>query len=360
MVGKRGTARPGWVMMNGAEVRHGGKPPPVLTTGGGPVLEILGLSQGAELVYSELVSRGDADVAETAHGLGTPDAAEVLAELERKGLIAPLPGAPGRYGVAPPAVALEALLARQRHALHQAELSAAALVEAYRSGTASAASRDLVEVVTGAVAIRHRFEQLQRGAASELLALVTGRTEVVAGDETGAETDAVARGVAYRVVIERSALGAPGAASVVGFALSRDQRVRVAERVPTKLIAADRACAMVPLTSSAALVVRAPGLLRVLLSLFESVWDSAQPVRLEPDGGAAVSPADPAASEPDPQDLRVLSLLLIGSTDAAIANQLGVGLRTVQRRIRHLMEAAGVETRIQLGWQARDRGWISG
>jgi hypothetical protein len=107
-------------------------------------------------------------------------------------------------------------------------------------------------------------------------------------------------------------------------------------------------------------VVRAPGLLRVLLSLFESVWDSAQPVRLEPGGAAAVLPPDAAAGEPEALDLRVLSLLLIGSTDAAIANQLGVGLRTVQRRIRHLMETAGVETRIQLGWQARDRGWIGG
>ena len=50
--------------------------------------------------------------------------------------------------------------------------------------------------------------------------------------------------------------------------------------------------------------------------------------------------------------------MLVGSTDAAVANQLGLGLRTVERRIRSLMQRAGVDTRIQLGWQARDRGWL--
>jgi hypothetical protein len=31
----------------------------------------------------------------------------------------------------------------------------------------------------------------------------------------------------------------------------------------------------------------------------------------------------------------------------------------VQRRVRRLMELAGVTTRLQLGWHAHERGWVS-
>ena len=53
----------------------------------------------------------------------------------------------------------------------------------------------------------------------------------------------------------------------------------------------------------------------------------------------------------------ILALLLAGMTDQALAGQLGLSLRTVQRRIRVLMDKAGVDTRIQLGWHAGREGW---
>lgn len=100
-------------------------------------------------------------------------------------------------------------------------------------------------------------------------------------------------------------------------ALGRDEQVRAVDRVPTKLVIADRSLAMVPLTSRtaepAALVVHASGLLQ----------------------------------------------LLAGLTDASVAKQLDLGLRTVQRRVRRLMELAGVTTRLQLGRHAYERGWVT-
>jgi DNA-binding NarL/FixJ family response regulator len=54
----------------------------------------------------------------------------------------------------------------------------------------------------------------------------------------------------------------------------------------------------------------------------------------------------------------VLSLLLAGLTDQAVANQLHVSLRTIQRRVQHLMGLARVETRMQLGWKACRLGWV--
>lgn len=141
-------------------------------------------------------------------------------------------------------------------------------------------------------------------------------------------------------------------------ALSRDEQCRVIDRVPTKLVVADGALAMVPLTGRgaepAALVVHASGLLESLMGLFEAVWREAMPLRL----GEVGRPHEEGTG-PDPTDLEILSLLLAGLTDASVAKQLDLGLRTVQRRVKGLMELTGVSTRLQLGWHAYERGWVS-
>ncbi len=94
----------------------------------------------------------------------------------------------------------------------------------------------------------HRFLQLQLGAAEEVCALVTGRPAVVTGAENDAEERAAVRGVAYRVVVEREVTELPGGVAELGAALGRGEQVRVVDRVPTKLVVADRSMAMVPLT----------------------------------------------------------------------------------------------------------------
>jgi DNA-binding NarL/FixJ family response regulator len=61
---------------------------------------------------------------------------------------------------------------------------------------------------------------------------------------------------------------------------------------------------------------------------------------------------------PSDEDRILLSLFLAGLTDLAIADQLGLSVRTVQRRLRRLMDLAGVSTRMQLGWHASRSGWL--
>ncbi|MFB9576921.1 helix-turn-helix domain-containing protein [Streptomyces yanii] len=88
---------------------------------------------------------------------------------------------------------------------------------------------------------------------------------------------------------------------------------------------------------------------------FESLWRSAMQLREAP--GRRV---DPNLASPkdlaDPADREVLMLLPAGYTDAAVAARLGISLRTMQRRIRRLMDLAGTDSRVTLGWHARDRG----
>ncbi|MEU3729596.1 winged helix-turn-helix transcriptional regulator [Streptomyces sp. NPDC033538] len=324
------------------------------------MLGVLGLEDTHESAYRALVSVGAADVPDLARrlALGEPATERALRRLEQNGLAAQSSARPGRWVAAPPGVALGALLTQQRHELEKAELAAALLAEEYRAAAAEPAVHDLVEVVTGAAAVAQRFLQLQLGASEEVCALVTDNPVAVTGMENDAEEQAIGRGVRYRVVVERSVLDQPNGITELTAALGRDEQVRVVDQVPTKLVIADRALALVPLTARssepAALVVHASGLLELLSGLFESVWRGALPLRL---GASGVSEHDPDG--PDGTDLEILSLLLAGLTDASVAKQLDLGLRTVQRRVKRLMELTGVTTRLQLGWHAYERDWVA-
>ncbi|WKX73135.1 LuxR family transcriptional regulator [Streptomyces sp. XD-27] len=374
------------------------------------MLGAIGLDDWQEAAYRALIALGSAGVDELADrlGLATDETLLTLRHLERQGLAARSPGHPGQWVAAPPGVALGALVSRRRDELDRAELAAALLDRAYRAE--GAAVHGALEVVTGEEPVARRFAQLRSGAAEEVCALVAGRA--------AEPLPPAAPAVAHRVVIERAALYGP---SVPGGRRPEHQRVehsgpvrgcaggegerpefgavpghppgpalRVADRVPTDLVIADRTLAIVPLTAGtigatgtigaagaggtaepAALVVHASGLLDALVALFEGVWRAALPLHLgtgtgeprdhrERNGG----PHDPRDEDgdgdgPDRTDLEILSLLLAGLTDASTARQLDLGLRTVQRRVKRLMDLVGVTTRLQLGWHAYERGWVA-
>ncbi|MGW0534951.1 helix-turn-helix domain-containing protein [Streptomyces sp. NPDC003032] len=326
------------------------------------MLAAIGLDETHESAYRALVSVGAADLSDLARRLtlGEPETERALRRLERHGLAAQASGRAGRWVAAPPGVALGALLTQQRHELEKAELAAALLAEEYRAQATEPTVHDLVEVVTGAAAVSQRFLQLQLGASGEVCALVTGSPVAVTGMENSAEEQAADRGVSYRVVVERTVLDLPTGLVELSTAIGRDEQVRVVDRVPTKLVIADGSLAMVPLTSRtaepAALVVHASGLLESLTGLFEAVWREALPLRLGEDGCTV---REEAPEGPDGTDLEILSLLLAGLTDASVAKQLDLGLRTVQRRVKRLMELTGVTTRLQLGWHAYERDWVA-
>lgn len=127
--------------------------------------------------------------------------------------------------------------------------------------------------------------------------------------------------------------------------------------MPIKLLIVDHELAFVPIGPadtdvSGALLVRQSGLLDALTALFESEWKNANEIVVSAEAIAEITP-----DALDDADARILSLLLAGLNDQAVAYQLKTSLRTVQRRVRHLMDLARVETRMQLGWQAARLGW---
>ena len=89
------------------------------------------------------------------------------------------------------------------------------------------------------------------------------------------------------------------------------------------------------------------GLLDLLTAIFEEFWAMSTGFISEHE----------MPGKHDAIDRDLVKLLLLGLTDAAAAAQLGISLRTVQRRVADLMETAGVTTRIQLGAEAVRRSW---
>jgi hypothetical protein len=214
--------------------------------------------------------------------------------------------------------------------------------------------------VRGPDAIRDRFHQLQLGARDEVLSFVRAPVSLVSSAENTAEAMAVERGVTYRALVERAMLDEdPHLLDEVVAALSRGEQVRTLERLPVKLIIVDREVAFLPLIAATqpasstpgALLVRQSGLLDALVALFEAKWELGIPVVTE---GVAPEPGRTAIGD---LDVRILSLLLAGLTDHAVATQTQTSLRTVQRRIRHMMDLTGANTRMQLGYQAARMGW---
>jgi DNA-binding NarL/FixJ family response regulator len=93
--------------------------------------------------------------------------------------------------------------------------------------------------------------------------------------------------------------------------------------------------------------VRQRSIVAALTMWFESLWDRAAPMP-ELEGGRM---------SPDGRQF-LLEQLMAGATDEVIARKLGIGLRTVRRRIAALMSELGVDTRFQAGVEAVRRGWL--
>lgn len=324
------------------------------------MLAVLGLEPFEEDVYRRLIRLPS----ETAEGLAAALQADlsqvhdVLRSLQHKGLVAQSATSAGYFTASPPDLALGSLLVQRQDDIRKAQLEVSRLTEQYRNNTPEGADTDVIDVVRGAQAVAQRFAQLQRGATREVLALVKAAVAMVAVEDNIDEEAAVYRGVTYRVVLERAAFERPGFVDRVVESVNAGEHARVVAEVPLRMVIADRALALVPLASRAsdapaALLVHPSGLLDALITLFELVW--AQANEIVP---TAKGISELAADRIDEVDARILTLLLTGLTDHAIGGQLGLSLRTVQRRVSNLMDQAGVATRFQLGHVAGRRGWI--
>jgi DNA-binding CsgD family transcriptional regulator/sugar-specific transcriptional regulator TrmB len=322
-------------------------------------LEAFDLSPAEETLYLALIDVPCLTIEEITPLLDTTEEGvrAVVRRLETTGLIARLPGTPHRYCAIEPGIGFASLLAAQQERIHQAEEQASRahavasqLAERFRLRDARHPV-DLVEVVVGPDAVRQRAYQLQDAAKHG----IRGIDIPPYVTEPAPELARLADGMTSRWVYDRGALDIPGKLDEIGKLTAAGQCARVINDAPMKLMIADDKFALIALTSAAsgtvsALVVGPSIFFDGLAQMFETLWQYAVPLSpAKPEPGTDVLSAE---------ESRLLALLAIGMTDEAIARRVGLGLRTVQKRVRHLMQQLNAGTRFQAGVRAKARGWL--
>ena len=237
-----------------------------------------------------------------------------------------------------------------------ARLHTVDLVGAYGDAVRQADGTAGVEVVGGREAIARRLLQAQGAARREVLILDRPPHQLkVERAQSLAEHELLRRGVRFRTIYDRTALAAPGRIDAVRALADSGEESRVLASVPMKLVIADRSVGLIlrqPAEDETVLLHNS-ALLDGLVTLFGLLWAQAAPLwspSQDPgrdDGEAALLSAD---------ETHLLGLAAAGLTDHAVARRLGVAQRTVERRMRRIMDRLGARTRFQAGLAAARRG----
>jgi DNA-binding CsgD family transcriptional regulator len=261
----------------------------------------------------------------------------------------------GELEALPPRLPMHALADRYAAAAAAARETAETLARVW---TRQGAAPDYLEPLTSTAAVVAAAIGLHEHAKKEVRALSIGPS----GDSAppphqhpGA-SEALRRGVGYRVVYGAQILRQPAVMAMVQESADAGEAARVFPNVPCNLQIADgeRAVLIAAMPGPERLhgLAFAPsGFLDSLIEVFETYWTLAIPI-------SAGKVAFDAEQGPSDETRKLLALLGAGLTDASIARELGVSERTVTRRIMALQDALAARSRFQLGVQAARRGWL--
>ena len=320
-------------------------------------LDALGLDASETATYLCVLDHPRSTAAGIADAMGVPArrAQRLLDAIEARGLVTHSPERPRRYLLSAPDIAIEGLILQREKELQRIRGSVRQLHERaalHRQST----PQPLIELITQRESERQVFRQLQASAQRELIFLVRPPILIsrpAAPEAPSYETEARARGVRYRGIVDSDYLALPGAVEHVRADIEKGDEVRVVHRLPFKMVVADRRTALIPLDlsspTSEVLLVRTSALLDALYALFESLWERAVPVSIGRDRSLATRDA----STKFPDEARdIVRLMAAGLNDKAIAHELGLSMRTLNRRISELMAQLNARSRFQIGWIA--------
>ncbi|WP_053695846.1 LuxR C-terminal-related transcriptional regulator [Streptomyces sp. NRRL F-5755] len=310
-------------------------------------------------VYRLLVSHPHESAARLAAraGLSETDVRTVLEELADENVVVTTASeaADASWEAAPPTQVVEALLQRDdalRTALRQ---TGTELERLYRSARRDAGHYSALEVVEGPARMLAVSRQLQKAARQQIRVIdvppYSGTADHYLTQET-LQRERMAAGVVYRAIYHGSAFDDPIAWPNMARMIEAGEQARTLDDPPMKLAICDSDLAVVTLAADdhsgvMSLLIRPSSLFQALSNVFESLWRLAVPVS-----------AAGIGTQIDARDRQILTLMASGATDDAIARHLGVGRRTVVRRVSSLLNRLGATTRFQAGVQAARRGWL--
>ena len=158
------------------------------------------------------------------------------------------------------------------------------------------------------------------------------------------------RRVDMLTVWDTQVLEMPGALTALSARREGGEAQRSMTNIPLSVVVVDETTCIVEWTGEGkgpqGLKGHAQGAVSAGIRVFDRFWQLGTPI------------GDDAEGELDARDATVLRLMAAGVTDQAIARQTGFSQRTVERRVRHVMERLGAQTRFQAGVQAVHRGWL--
>jgi len=331
------------------------------------LLDPLGLSEVEEKTYRILLRRGGGSRPDVVRWTGVSErsARAALESLEQRGLLGRSVSRPNLYIAAPPQAAVDLLILRRQEDLERARLATRQLLAEAGSEVSGVSSSEILEVISGDEAVASRNYQLLMGAQHEVLGFAVPPLDSPDERFTNFKLEMLGRGVKARVIYTPKALEVPGMMTFIETLRPFGEEPRVAAQLPMYLLIVDRDTAFMPARLDGAgqqhdhLVVHPGALLDLLLAQFESAWQRAAPF----ERNAAVPANDHLAAGQDElvlstEESRVLALLGAGMHDAAIAAQLGIGARSVQRHIRRVQDLLGTSSRFQTGMEAGRRGLV--
>jgi sugar-specific transcriptional regulator TrmB/DNA-binding CsgD family transcriptional regulator len=319
------------------------------------VLHALGLGDEEDAVYAYLLGSTPSTVEDVQAGTALRDAQarRALARLEGAGFVLRPPGQPERFAAEPPGV-VDAAILRKLADLREAQIRIGQFAARYRAERLEADGVGVFEVIRGAGAMHERTREMVTSARTEALNMVKSPlTSLLPAEHV--EPGAAVHG---RVVFDKDMVTDADALDAIADRPGKHYEVRVHTLVPVKMLAIDRSMALLPVrqddVTPVGVLITKSAVLDSFLALFDYVWETAVSLPSAAHAEAAHLEQSPLT----PENSRLLSLLLAGLTDQAIAGHFRVSVRTIERRIRALMESAHVRTRTQLAWEAARQHWL--
>lgn len=280
-------------------------------------------------------------------GIPPEELSAALDQLERMGLIRCLPS--GAVEVPSPDTTIPALAAALEARARDSLAAMHGFTQLYHRSRTSREQRLDLTVLGGfedVARARHQLAALARREAIRACARSPEMDQSLisqAGMLAGG--DAEPPRVASRLIVDLSFLDVPGALEALTTIADHGVEVRLIRKVICNLAVVDGSLALVDLTNLepsgyGSVVIRHAPIVQVIKGLLEKTFQSGLQLPRDLDGDARLL---------DERDSRILALLAAGASDSTIARQLSVSQRTVERRVRAILDTLGATTRFQAG-----------
>lgn len=330
----------------------------------GNLLAFLGVNDEEERLYRALLRRDSSASGswEPGEDEATPSEQSALDRLVALGLATR--NTHGAIRPVPPPRAVDALidgrLRRLREDLESEATRHAVIESLFRERLTAAPSpradtddhSRMITQLHGIEAVREAIDELTFFARTEdLTTEPMGRlTEESIAVSHPINMRLLRRGVRMRMIMGSAILQHETTLTYMRDLVSHGAEVRISHHPIERVIIVDRSAALTPIdpahTSVGALLVREPGLVATLVTLFERMWAAAEEL--------------PGEDTDLPSDIEreILVMLREADKDETAARRLGVSVRTYRKHLAVIMRRLGAANRVEAALIALEKGWL--